>query len=87
MKKMDNIDKFHNDKDFRDKIAHNILSKIIKDKHPEMKEYRWDDGFWIFSDSEEAAEQRHQEWLERGCGGTQPPPGSSVSRGRVTCGE
>ena len=44
--------------EIKEEIRH--IEKSIS-KHPEMKEYRWDDGFWIFSDSKEAAEQRHQE--------------------------
>ena len=53
------------DESVKDKLVHNILRKFVKEKHPDMKEYAQDDGFWCYGNDDEIAEQKHQEGLNK----------------------
>jgi prophage tail gpP-like protein len=49
----------------REQIVHNILSKYAKKKG--LVKYEYSDGFYVFGnpDSQELADKKHEEWLER----------------------
>ena len=49
----------------REKIVHNILSKYAKKKG--LVKYEYPDGFYCFGNpnSQELADKKHEEWLER----------------------
>ena len=47
----------------REKIVHNILSKFAKKKG--FVKYEYPDGFYVFGNSQELADKKHEEWLER----------------------
>lgn len=51
--------------ELREKITYNILKKFAKKKN--WKEYRYDDGFWMFGPDDEetrvGVEEKHQKWL------------------------
>lgn len=49
----------------REKIVHNILSEYAKDNG--LIEYKYPDGFYVFGnpDSQELADKKHEEWLEK----------------------
>jgi hypothetical protein len=53
------------DPELREKITYNILKKFAKKKN--WKEYRYDDGFWMFGPDDEetrvGVEEKHQKWL------------------------
>ena len=51
----------------REKIVHNILSKYAKDNG--LVKYEYADGFYVFGnpDSQEFADKKHEEWLEKKC--------------------
>jgi len=57
--------KFCSDENYREKIVYNILKEFAKKKG--WKEYRWNDGFWMFGPDDEETrtgiELRHKEWL------------------------
>lgn len=54
------------DKEFREKLAYNMLKEFAKDQG--WKEYRYDDGFYMFGPDDEETrlgiEEKHQEWLK-----------------------
>lgn len=54
------------DKEFREKLAYNILKKFSKEQG--WKEYRYDDGFYMFGPDDEetrlGVEEKHREWLK-----------------------
>ena len=54
------------DEDFKEKLAYNILKKFAKKKG--WKEYRFDDGFYMFGPDDEetrtGVEQKHQDWVK-----------------------
>lgn len=68
---MNTIEKFHNDPEYREKIAYNILKKFAKKKG--WKEYRYEDGFYMFGPDDEETrigiDKKHQEWLQKKEGG------------------
>ena len=49
----------------RERIVHNILSKYAKKKG--LVKYEYPDGFYCFGNpnSQELADKKHEEWLER----------------------
>ena len=49
----------------RERIVHNILSKYAKKKG--LIKYEYPDGFYCFGNpnSQELADKKHEEWLER----------------------
>ena len=54
------------DKEFREELAYNILKKFAKKQG--LKEYRYDDGFYMFGPDDEetrlGVEEKHREWLK-----------------------
>lgn len=54
------------DKEFREKLAYNMLKEFAKDQG--WKEYRYDDGFYMFGPDDEetrlGVEEKHREWLK-----------------------
>lgn len=53
------------DKKFREQIVHNILKNFTEEKRPDLTEYVYEDGFWVFADSQESADKKHLEWLDK----------------------
>lgn len=49
----------------RERIVHNILRDYAKDNG--LVKYEYPDGFYVFGnpDSQELADKKHEEWLER----------------------
>ena len=60
---VESIDKKLEEK--RERIVHNILSKFAKKKG--LVKYEYPDGFYCFGnpDSQELADKKHEEWLEK----------------------
>ena len=60
---VENIDKKLEEK--REQIVHNILSQYAKKKG--LVKYEYPDGFYVFGNpnSQEIADKKHKEWLER----------------------
>jgi prophage tail gpP-like protein len=60
---VENIDKKLEEK--MEQITHNILSKYAKNNG--LVKYEYPDGFYVFGkpDSQELADKKHEEWLER----------------------
>ena len=54
------------DNEFREELAYNILKKFAKEQG--WKEYRYDDGFYMFGPDDEetrlGVEEKHREWLK-----------------------
>lgn len=60
---VENIDKKLEEK--RERIVHNILSEYAKDNG--LIKYEYPDGFYCFGnpDSQELADKKHEEWIEK----------------------
>ena len=60
---VESIDKKLEEK--REQIVHNILSQYAKKKG--LVKYEYPDGFYVFGNpnSQEIADKKHKEWLER----------------------
>ena len=46
----------------REKITHNILTKFAKKKG--LSKFTFDDGFYVFADTQENADKKHNEWID-----------------------
>lgn len=53
------------EKQIKEKLVHNILSKYAKEKG--LVKYEYPDGFYCFGnpDCRDLADKKHEEWLEK----------------------